>query len=123
MALPTNHPTLKEVSHGPTRTSSVGGTPVACYTRVKVRGRINQLWAITQGTITSADATITVAVNGTTNTALAGTIPVASAAAGQVVNWTPTAAVYVNEGDYITWTPSGASGATIACDFGFDLHA
>ena len=122
MALPTLHPTLKE-ARASMNTTSIGGTPLACYVRVPMRGRISQVWAIAQGAITTADATITVAVNGTTNTALAGTIPVASAAAGQVVSWIPTSPVYVSENDYITFTPSGASGSSIGCQFGIDVQA
>ena len=122
MALPTIHPMLKE-KHATANTTSIGATPVACYARVPMKGRISQVWAIAQGAITTADATITVALNGTTNTALAGTIPVASAAAGQVVSWIPTSPVYVSENDYITFTPSGASGSSIGCQFGIDVQA
>lgn len=116
MALTVNHPTLKEARFG-IATTSIGGTPVACYGGIPYRGRISKISAVTQGSITTADCTITVAINGTTNTALGFTIPVSGAASGQIVTMTPTTAVYVNEDDVITFTPSGASGASIGCEF------
>lgn len=116
MALATNHPLLKE-EISVAYCTSIGTTPVACYVRMPLRGRIARIGYCTQGAITTADCTLTVAVNGTTNTALAGTIPVASAAAGQTSSYVPTSAVYVNEEDFVTITPSGASGASIPCMF------
>lgn len=122
MALTINHPTLKE-GRCEGYTTSIGTTPVACYVGMPFRGRISKIQATTQGTITTADCTLTIAVNGTTNAALGGTIPVASAAAGQVVSITPTSAVYVSEDDYVTITPSGASGSNIACMFVVSVQA
>lgn len=112
VAIPSNHPTLKE-ARVQTQTTSIGGTPVACYAPVPVTGRISKIMACDQGAITTADCTMTVAVNGTTNTALGFTIALSGAAAGRVTSAVPTSPVYVSEGDYITLTPSGASGATI----------
>jgi hypothetical protein len=122
MTLINNHPTLKE-QRIQAQTTSIGATPVACYRAVPFRGRITKLQATTQGTITTADCTLTVAINGTTNTALAGTIPVAGAGTPQIVSWIPTTAVYVSEDDYITITPSGASGASIGCVFDISIQA
>lgn len=113
MALTVNHPTLKETFQT-VYCPSIGGTPVAAYVRVPFRAKVGKVGVIAQGAITTADCTVTVAVNGTTNTALAGTLPLTGAAAGQVATWSPTTNVYVNEDDYITFTPSGASGASIA---------
>lgn len=122
MALPVNHPTLRE-SFSSVYCPSIGATPVAAYIRVPFRARIGKIGVTAQGTITVADCTVTVAVNGSTNTALAGTLPVASAAAGQVATWAPTTTVYVSEDDYITFTPSGASGATIGGVFSINFIA
>jgi hypothetical protein len=96
-----------------TSTTSIGGTPVACYVGVPFRGRITKWSLVAQGAITTADAAIAVAVNGTANSAMAGTLPVASAAAGQILTVVPTSPVYVNEDDVVKFTPSGASGASI----------
>lgn len=122
MALPTNHPTLKE-AFSTIYCPSIGTTPVAAYIRVPYRSRLGKISVIPQGTITTADCTVTVAVNGTTNAALAGTLPVSTAAPGVAAVWSPTTAVYVNEDDYITLTPSGASGSNIAAQFGVNFIA
>lgn len=122
MALPTNHPLLRE-NFLTVYCPSIGTTPVAAYIRVPYRARIGKISVIPQGAITSADCTVTVAVNGTTNAALAGTLPLSGAAAGVAAVWTPTSTVYVNEDDYITLTPSGASGASIAGAFGVNFIA
>lgn len=116
------HPLLRE-AFSTVYCPSIGGTPVAAYIRVPYRSRIGKISVIPQGTITTADCTVTVAVNGTTNTALAGTLPVSGAAPGVAAVWTPTSYVYVNEDDYITLTPSGASGASIAAAFGVNFIA
>jgi len=122
MALPTNHPLLRE-NFATVYCPSIGGTPVAAYIRVPYRSRIGKISIIPQGTITTADCAVTVAVNGTTNTALAGTLPVSTAAPGIAAVWTPTTTVTVNEDDYITLTPSGASGSNIAGVFGVNFIA
>jgi hypothetical protein len=122
MALPNNHPFLRE-SFLTVYCPSIGGTPVAAYLRVPFRCRVGTLSVIPQGAITTADCTVTVAVNGTTNANLAGTLPVAGAAAGVANTWTPVTPTNLNEGDYITFTPSGASGASIAGVFGVNLIA
>jgi len=115
-----NHPTLREAFSN-VYCASIGGTPVAAYIRVPFRCRIGKLSLIPQGTITTADCTVTVAVNGTTNTALAGTLPVSGAGPGVLATWAPTSNVYVNDDDYITFTPSGASGSSIAGVFGINF--
>ena len=121
MALPVNHQLSEErVS---VQTTSIGGTPLACYVGAPLRGQITKISLVAQGAITTADAAIAVAINGTTNTALAGTLPVASAAAGQIATWVPTAAVFVNEDDVIKFTPSGASGASIGGIFTVTVEA
>jgi hypothetical protein len=122
MALTVNHPLLKE-TRVHVQTTSIGGTPVAAYVGMPIRGRISKIQATDQGAITTADCTMTVAVNGTTNTALGFTIPLTGAAAGRVTAATPTSAVYVSEDDYVTLTPSGASGASIGCIFVISVQA
>jgi hypothetical protein len=53
-------------------TPSVGTTPVAAYMRVPERARLLNFFGILGGAITTADGTITVAVNGTTVTVKTG---------------------------------------------------
>ena len=116
MALTVNHPTLKEARFGVFSTS-IGGTPVACYGGIPYRGQITKITAVQNAAITTANCTVTVAINGTTVTGLGFTIPFSGSAAGSITSVTPTAAVYVNEDDVITFTPSGASGASVGCEF------
>jgi hypothetical protein len=99
------------------QTTSVGGTPVACYNTVPWRGTIMKIIATTQGSITTADATVAFALNGSANTAGNVVIPLAGAASGQSVVQPVTSPIYVSDGDVITLTPSGASGASIGCVF------
>lgn len=122
MALNTNHPMLKEEFLS-VYCPSIGGTPVAAYIRVPFSGRLGTMGVMPQGVITTADLVVTVAVNGTTNTALAGSLPFTSAAAGTGNTWVPTTAVYVSEGDTIKFTPSAASGASIAGVFAVNIIA
>ena len=72
---------------------------------------------MTGGTITTADCTVTVAVNGTTIGTF--TITVAGAAAGQLFSGAPStfANQAVNEDDVVSFTPSGASGASVPASF------
>jgi hypothetical protein len=115
MALPVNHP-FNQAQVNAT-TTSIGGTPLACYTSVPFRGRIVKVGCVAQGVITTADCAVAVAINGTASSPCAFTVPVASAAAGQIATATPTTNVYVNEDDVLTFTPSGASGASIGGRF------
>lgn len=116
MALTVNHPLLKEARVS-VATTSIGATPVACYVGIPIRGRISKISAVDQGAITTTDCTVTVALNGVTNTALGFTIPVAGAAAGRNTSATPTSAVYVSEDDVLTFTSSGSAGASIGSVF------
>lgn len=113
MPLPGNHTiaTIDLTTYSP----SVGATPLACYVRAPFRGKLLKVTSVLRGAITTANATVTVAVNGTT----AFTYPIvqAGSAAGQLDSGTPTTFVYVNEDDVISITPSAASGANIAADF------
>src|SRR5690349_18907577 len=116
MALTVNHPTLKEVSVG-AHSPSIGASPIVAYARAPFRGRIVKLVGVTAGVITTADATISTAVNGTAITNGNFTITVTGAAAGQVFSSTPSGANTVNEDDVVSFTPSGASGATVPATF------
>ena len=111
MALPELHPINEVTVQAFSR--SIGATPEAAYLRAPFRGRIIKLGCVTQGVITTADATIATAINGAAVTGGAITVTVAGAAAGQHFSATPTAARDVNEDDVVSFTPSGASGATI----------
>jgi hypothetical protein len=114
MAVPDNHP-LSIVSLS-CHTASVGTTPIAARCVSPVRGKIVKVWSVIGAAISAADATITVAINGTTVTGAAMTITQPSFA-GDVDTAIPSAANDVNEGDAISFTPSGATGAAVPCQF------
>ena len=121
MALTVNHPLLREQtlqSHSP----SIGASPIASRIRVPFRSRVIKVFAVTGGIITTADATVTVAVNGTTDTTAAFTILVTGAAAGQLFSAEPTS-MRVQEDDILSFTPAGASAASIPATFGAVFRA
>ena len=116
MPLPNNHPTLKETQvEG--HSASIGAAPAAAFARAAFRGRIVKFGGVTGGAITTSDCTVTVAVNGTSVGTF--TITAAGAAAGQLFSGAPStfAAQAVNEDDVISFTPSGASGASVPGNF------
>ena len=116
MAYPSFH--RFNVMHCSTYCSSIGSSRVAAYLYARFRAQIARIDAITHGTIITADCSVAVAVNGT---ASAFTIPVASAGAGETATFTPTALTFVNDGDQISFTPSGASGSSIWATFSVAL--
>jgi hypothetical protein len=121
MAYPSTH--RLNVIHKSSYCSSIGGTPVATYIRVPFRCQVTLVDAVTHGTITTADCSVAVALNGTAISGSPFVIPVSGAAAGQVASMTPTSLVYANADDVISFTPSGASGSSIAATFSAALKA
>jgi hypothetical protein len=116
MPLPNNHPTLKEAQvEG--QSTSIGVSPVAAYAHALFRGRIVKFGGITGGAITTSDCSVTVAVNGASIGTF--TITAAGSAAGQLFTGAPStfANQAVNEDDVISFTPSGASGASVPGSF------
>jgi hypothetical protein len=116
MALPNNHPTLRETQVG-CHSASIGASPAAAYARAPFRGKIVKLIGVTGGAITTADCAVATAINGTAITGGGFTITVAGAAAGQAFSAIPSGGNFVNEDDVISFTPSGASGATVPATF------
>jgi hypothetical protein len=115
MALPRNVPLDEHTvyCHSP----SVGGSPIAAVTRAPFRGKIVKVGSVLGGAITSADCTVTVAINGTTVTGGTLTIANTSSAVGDLDVAYPTAANNVNEDDVIKFTPASASGSNIPATF------
>jgi hypothetical protein len=111
MALPELHPVSEVTIQAFSR--SIGATPEAAYVRAPFRGRVLKVGCVTQGAISTADATVATAINGAAITGGAITITASGAAAGQLFSATPAAARDVNEDDVISFTPSGASGTNI----------
>ena len=98
-------------------TPSCGASSVAAYVRVPFRSTLRKFTGILGGAITTADCTVTVAVNGTTVGTFTATQ--AGSAVGQLFSGSPTtlSLSQVNEDDVISLTPSGASGAAIPMHF------
>jgi len=115
MALPVHHTfnTIDLTAYTP----SCGASPVAAYVRAPLRGTLRKFSGILGGAITTADCTVTVAVNGTAVGTFTATQ--AGSAAGLLFSGAPSTLVLsqVNEDDVISLTPSGASGAAIPMHF------
>jgi hypothetical protein len=121
MAYPSTH--RFNVIHKDTYSPSIGGSPVAAYIRIPFRCRIESVYAVANGTITTADCSVAVALNGTAISGSPFTIPVASAGAGEVASMTPSSPTYANPDDYLSFTPSGASGSSISAMFSAALKS
>lgn len=117
MSLPVNRPFNESVVDA--QTTSIGTTPVAGIGIAQRAGYVERVMAAAGGTTTGTIA-VAVAINGGSDitggglTIAAGT----GARAGSVyelplVGAGSTSGVYVNEGDCITWTPSGGTGSSI----------
>jgi predicted TIM-barrel enzyme len=121
LAYPPTH--RLNVVHKSSYSSSIGASPVAAYIRVPFRSQVTLVDAVTHGTITTADCSVAVALNGTAISGSPFVIPVSGAAAGQVASMTPTSPIYANVDDVLSFTPSGASGSNIAATFSAALKA
>ena len=115
MAYPSVH--KLHVVHLSAHSPSIGASPVAAYLRVPFRCSIEKLAVVAAGTITTADCSIAVALNGTAIAGSPFTLPVSGAAAGEVAALVPTAKTYANEDASISFAPSGASGSNIPATF------
>jgi len=75
-------------------------------------GKIIKIISVLGGAITTANAAVTTAVNGTTVTGGGLTIAYTDSADGDIDTAEPTAANNVSEGQYITITSDGGSSTT-----------
>jgi hypothetical protein len=100
-------------------TTSIATTPVAAMAIAPCKGWVQRVMAAAGGT-TTGTVTVAVAINGGSDIANS-TLTIAAgsnARAGTVVELAlvgagSTSGVYVNEGDAITFTPSGGTGSSI----------
>jgi hypothetical protein len=117
MALPVNHP-INEArvnAHSP----SVGASPIAAYCVAPFRGKLIKVIGVINGAITTADCSCAVAINGTAVTGSPFVITQSGSGAGTTGSLLPSGANIVNEDDYVSVTPSGASGSTVTGNFLF----
>lgn len=102
-------------------TSSIGATPVAGVTVATVSGFVQRVIAAAGGTTTGTIA-VAVAINGGSDIT-AGGLTIAAGSnprAGSVMEFAgigSASGVFVNEGDFISFTPSGGGGASIPGSF------
>jgi hypothetical protein len=100
------------------KTASVGTTPAAAWCVAPVKGKIVRTYAVLEGTITGT-AAIAVAINGGPDIG-SGALSIAAGAAGTGASDAPANSANsaaVNEGDFISFTPAGATGANIPATF------
>jgi hypothetical protein len=108
------------------QTTSVATTPVAGAAIAPCAGVVHRVFAGSSGT-TTGTITVAVAVNGGSDICSGGLTIAAGAgtlnAPAYLMAQTGPNAVTVSEGDYITFTPSGGTGASIPGAFGLVIRA
>jgi hypothetical protein len=100
------------------KTASVGTTPAVAWCVAPVKGRIVRTYAVLEGTITGT-AAIAVGINGGADIGT-GALSIAAGGAGTGAGDAPgnaNSSAAVNEGDFISFTPAGATGANIPANF------
>lgn len=110
MPLPVNRPFNDETVYA--RTTSIGATPAAGSTVAVSKGLLQRAFAFSEGASTGTIA-VAISINGGATVATI-TFTGGTNAIGSFELSTP---VQVNEGDLITFTPSGGGGATIPGHF------
>ena len=97
------------------RTTSIGATPVAASTIAVAKGYLERAYAFSEGASTGTIA-VAISINGGTSV---GSISFTGGAntSGSIELGLLSSAIYVNESDLITFTPSGGGGATIPGHF------
>jgi hypothetical protein len=116
MSLPNPYPFNELVVTA--KTASVATSPAAAYCVAPARGLVVRTYAVIEGTITGT-AAIAVGINGGADIGT-GALSIAAGNAGSPASDTPANAnqsARVNEGDVISFTPSGAGGASIPATF------
>lgn len=98
-------------------TTSCATTPVAAITIAPVKGRIVRTFAVSYGTTTGTIAVAIATTSSPSGITSGLVIPAGAGSLSDTDNPTPATAIYVNEGDVITFTPSGGTGATIGATF------
>jgi hypothetical protein len=112
MVLPIDRPVNDQLVYA--RTASIGATPAAGSTVATKRGRIQRAFAVSEGA-SSGTVTISVAINGGSPIGSFSFTGGSNAIGSGEIS--PGTAAEVVEGDLITFTPSGGSGATIPGHF------
>jgi hypothetical protein len=114
MALPNNRPFTEASLHAVMPDLSTSDT---VYIPCPWRGRIDRWYSSIDNAITTADGSVSLTINGTAVTGSTITVTYTGSAVGDVDSATPTAANYVNEGDYIGIVTTGACDTTCITHF------
>jgi hypothetical protein len=114
MALPVNH-RFDERLIQTTAASVANG--VAGVARAPCRGQITEVGTVIGAVVSTADATCTTSIAGTSITAGSFVITQAGSAVGDLDNALPTAANICNEGDAIrfAFSGTGTAGGNVYC--------
>jgi hypothetical protein len=110
-------------------TTSIAATPVAAGAVVTASGYVQRVFAAAGGT-TSGTITVTVIINGGSDIAN-GLLTIAAGTGARnnpayelaLVGAGATSGVFVSEGDFVTFTPSGGTGSSIPGAFGLVIRS
>ncbi|ACF01859.1 hypothetical protein Rpal_3357 [Rhodopseudomonas palustris TIE-1] len=105
----------------PLRVATLVGTNVY-RTLSTFAGRIVKIWSITEGVLTTGDATLTAKINGTAVTGGVITITQSGSAAGDKDSATPTAANVTAVGDELSLTVGGTNATATAANAIFEIE-
>jgi len=108
----------------PLRLTTIAGSGSPAYRTISpVSGLVTLIRSITEGALTTADATLTAAIAGTGITNGVITITQSGSAAGDKDSATPTAANYVAAGDELKVTVTGTQASATAANLVFEIDA
>jgi hypothetical protein len=101
------------------KTASVGASPVTAWTTAPIKGTLIRVYGVLEGTITTASAAVAVKINGGSDLTGGGfSLAVGAAGTGSSFEFNPmSVGTGISEGDFISFTPSSASGANIPATF------
>jgi hypothetical protein len=95
--------------------ASVGTTPVAAYMLAPFAGSLTRVGGVINAAISGGDCSVAVAVNGTQIANSPFVITASGSGAGTFGSAIVNAGI--TEDDFISFTPSGASGAAVSGNF------
>lgn len=108
----------------PLRLTTIAGSGSPAYRTISpFSGRVTLISSVTEGALTTADATLTGAIAGTAITGGVLTITQSGSAAGDKDTATPTAANYVTAGDELKVTVTGTQASATAANVVFEIDA
>lgn len=105
----------------PVRVATLVGTNV--YRQLSIyAGRVVKVWSVTEGVLTTGDATLTAKINGTAITGGVITIAQSGSAAGDKDSAEPTAANVVAVGDELSLTVGGTNATATVANALFEIE-